>query len=83
MKEALVKVEEILSRLYNILGYKIKLKTKKCENIPVLVDSNPEMDESDLLKEDGHNAYQHFIRILQWLRSSGRADIQFSVCLLS
>ena len=32
IKEALLKAEEILGKLYNIVGYKIKVKTKKCEN---------------------------------------------------
>ena len=82
-KEALVKAEEILSRLYNIQGNKIKLKTKKCEKILILADSHPEMDEGDLLNKDGHYSYQHLIGILQWLCTIGRADIQFSVCSLS
>ena len=38
IKEALIKVEEIPSKLYNIKRYKIKLKTKKCEKTPILVD---------------------------------------------
>ena len=41
------------------------------------------MDKSDLLDENGHNAYQRLIGFLQWLCTIGRADIQFSVCSLS
>ena len=44
---------------------------------------HPEMDESDLLDENGHNASQHLIGILQWLCTIGRADIKFSMCSLS
>ena len=83
IKEALVKAEEILGKLYNIQGCKIKFKTKKYEKIPILADSHPEMDKSDLLYEDIHNAYQHLIGILLWLCMIGRADIQFSVCSFS
>ena len=59
------------------------MKTKKCEKPPISADSHPEMDKSDLLDKDGHNANQHLVGILQWLCMIGRADIQFSVCLLS
>ena len=61
VKEALVKAEDILSKLYNIQGYKIKEKTKKCEKTPISADLHLEMDESDLLDKDGHNTYQHLI----------------------
>ena len=57
-------MEEILSKLYNIQEFKIKVKTKKCEKTPILAESHLEMDESDLMDEDVHNAYQHLIRIL-------------------
>ena len=70
-------------KLYNIQGYKTKVKTKKCEKTPISADLHPEMDESDLLDKYGHNAYQPLIGILQWLYTMERADIQFSVHSLS
>ena len=41
------------------------------------------MDESGLLDNEGHNAYQHLVGIFQWLCTIRKADIQFSVCSLS
>ena len=64
IKEALVKVEEILGKLYDIQGYKIKVNTKKCEKNPIWKDLHPEMDESDLLDKNIHIAYQHLIKNL-------------------
>ena len=45
IKNVCIKAEEILSKLYNIQGYKIEVKTKKCERAPISADSHPEMDE--------------------------------------
>ena len=72
IKETLAKAEKILSTLYSIKGFKIKVKTKKCKMIPILADLHPEMDKSDLLDEDLHSIYQHLIGIYSgYLRLRG------------
>ena len=72
-----------MGKLYDIKGYKIKVKTKKCENTSFSVDMHPKIDESDLLDEEGHKAYKHLVGILQQLCTIGMADTQFSVFSLS
>ena len=39
--------------------------TIKKENIPISVDTQPEMDTSDILDENGHRDFQHIIGVGQ------------------
>ena len=50
---------------------------------PLLARSHPEIDETELMVEEGHNASQRLIDNLQWLCCMGRTGIQFAVCYLS
>ena len=83
IREAILKAEEILRKFWGIEGYKIRVNTRKGERNTVAARSYPEMDDSKLLGEEGHNVYQHLIGILQWLCCIGRVDIQFAVCSFS
>ena len=81
--EAISKAEDILGKLYGIEGYTIRVNTRKGKQNPMSAGSHSEMDETKVLGEEGHNAYQQLIGILQWLCCIGRADIQLAVCSLS
>ena len=42
----------------------MKVLIKICERTPISPDLHPEMDKSDRLDEEDHNAYEHVIGIL-------------------
>jgi hypothetical protein len=50
---------------------------------PMAPNDHPENDDTDLLNEKEHRAYQRLIGILQWLVSLGRFDICYAVSSLS
>ena len=59
------------------------MNTRKGKCTPAAARSHPEMDDSELLGEEGHNVYRHLIGNLQWRCCISRADIQFAVCSFS
>ena len=70
-------VSEILQR------YQADHGDLKKENIPISPDIHPENDDSPMLDDKGIKAYQHIIGVSQWLVTSGRFHIQYSVTSLS
>ena len=75
VRKSILKVEEILGKFWGIEGYKIRVDTRKSERTPAAAGFLPEMDDSKLLGEEGHNVYQQSIGVLQWLCCIGRVDI--------
>ncbi len=57
--------EDILGMLCDMQGYTIRVNTRKGKQTPLWTESHPEMDETELLGEEGHNAYKQLIGILQ------------------
>jgi hypothetical protein len=55
----------------------------KSVHTPLIPDSHPEMDTSELLDDDMANYYLSLIGILQWLSELGRIDICHAVGLMS
>jgi hypothetical protein len=55
----------------------------KKENIPLSVDSKPEMDKSDMLDTKEHREFQHIVGIANWIILRGRIDITYAVNSLS
>ncbi|KAL7461399.1 LOW QUALITY PROTEIN: hypothetical protein ACHAXS_007589, partial [Conticribra weissflogii] len=60
-KEAIVKAREILDKLSAGFrkGWKISYYSRKSEKTPIPESLHPELDESELLDEEHHDAYQH------------------------
>ncbi len=65
-KEAIVKAREILDKLSAGFrkGWKISYYSRKSEKTPIPESLHPELDESELLDEEHHDAYQRLISIL-------------------
>ena len=57
--------------------------TLKKENIPMPVNTKPEMDDSEILNVTDHKDFQHIIGLCQWLIIRGRIDITFATSSLS
>ncbi len=72
-KEAIVKAKEILDNLSAVSGKggKIKYYSTKSEKMPIPESLHTELDDSKLLDEEHHNAYQYLVGILQWLCTIG------------
>jgi hypothetical protein len=57
-------------------------KPKPC-NVPIPEKSQPELDDTDLLDENGRITYQSLIGCLQWVVTLGRFDIACAVMTMS
>jgi hypothetical protein len=55
----------------------------KKHKTPMAPNDHPENDDTDLLNEKEHRAYQRLVGILQWMVSLGRFDICYAVSSLS
>ena len=53
------------------------------EKIPIVNKDHPELDDTELLDDDGRRQYQSNIGIAQWIDTAGRMDIVFAVSSLS
>ena len=58
-------------------------KTKTVYTSPLVSNDHPELDETELLDEDGIHHYQSLIGVLQWTISLGRFDIATAVMTMS
>ena len=58
-------------------------KPKTVYTSPLVSNDHPELDETELLDEDGIHHYQSLIGVLQWTISLGRFDIATAVMTMS
>ena len=68
---------EALKRVEKMFG-----DLKKYSN-PMETGDHPELDDSELLDDEGHRKYQMLMGILVWLVNIGRIDVSFATSSLS
>ena len=64
-------------------GYQSRHGVIRKENLPISINSRPELDNSPFVDSKNHKLYQHILGTCQWLVVCGRIDINYAVTSLS